>query len=85
MIKSDLIWRIRQHSPHLLHQEVETVVHAILDEITATLARGDRVELRGSERFLSRFVKLALAVIPGRVCSSRFQKGLPLTSRPERR
>ena len=51
MIKSDLIWRIRQHSPHLLHQEVETVVHAILDEIIATLARGDRVELRGFGTF----------------------------------
>jgi integration host factor subunit beta len=47
MIRSDLVWRISHQNPHLLRQEVETIVHAIFDEITATLTRGDRVELRG--------------------------------------
>ena len=51
MIKSDLVWRIWHQNPHLHRQEVETIVHAIFDEITATLARGDRVELRGFGAF----------------------------------
>ena len=47
MIKSDLVWRIRRHNPHLLAKDVEKVVDAIFDEITASLARGERIELRG--------------------------------------
>ena len=51
MIRSDLVWRIWRQNPHLHRQEVEAIVHAIFDEITATLARGDRVELRGFGAF----------------------------------
>jgi integration host factor subunit beta len=51
MIRSDLVWRIWHQNPHLQRQEVETIVHAIFDEITATLVRGDRVELRGFGAF----------------------------------
>jgi integration host factor subunit beta len=51
MIQSDLVWRIWRQNPHLHRQEVQTTVHAIFDEITATLARGDRVELRGFGAF----------------------------------
>jgi integration host factor subunit beta len=47
MIRSDLVWRIWHQNPHLRRQEVEAIVHAIFDEITATLVRADRVELRG--------------------------------------
>ena len=47
MIKSELIERIAARNPHLYQRDVETIVNAILDTITATLARGDRVELRG--------------------------------------
>ena len=47
MIRSDLVWRIWRRNPHLHRQEVEAIVHAIFDEITATLVRADRVELRG--------------------------------------
>jgi integration host factor subunit beta len=47
MIRSDLVWRIWRQNPHLHRQEVEAIVHAIFDEITATLVRADRVELRG--------------------------------------
>ena len=46
MLKSDLIERIAAENPHLYQRDVETVVKAILDTITAALARGDRVELR---------------------------------------
>ena len=51
MIRSDLVWRIWHKNPHLHRQEVDASVHAIFDEITATLVRGDRVELRGFGAF----------------------------------
>jgi integration host factor subunit beta len=51
MIKSDLVWRIHRQSPHLLLRDVEKIVDAIFDEITATLARGKRIELRGFGTF----------------------------------
>ena len=47
MIKSELIERIAAQNPHLYQRDVEKIVNAILDTITAGLARGDRVELRG--------------------------------------
>ena len=47
MIKSELIETIAAENPHLYHRDVEKIVNAILDTITAALARGDRVELRG--------------------------------------
>ena len=37
--------------PHLYQRDVENIVNAILDEIVAALARGDRVELRGFGAF----------------------------------
>jgi len=51
MIKSELVQRISEHSPHLYQRDVENIVNAILDEIIAALARGDRVELRGFGAF----------------------------------
>ena len=51
MIKSELVQRIAEHSPHLYQRDVENIVNAILDEIIAALARGDRVELRGFGAF----------------------------------
>ena len=47
MLKSELIETIAAENPHLYHRDVEKIVNAILDTITAALARGDRVELRG--------------------------------------
>jgi integration host factor subunit beta len=51
MLKSNLILRIHRQNPHLLLQDAEKIVVVLLDEITATLARGDRVELRGFGTF----------------------------------
>ena len=47
MLKSELIERIAVENPHLYRRDVETVVNTILNAITAALAQGDRVELRG--------------------------------------
>ena len=51
MIKSDLVTKIAAQNPHLYQRDVENIVNAILNEITAALARGDRVELRGFGAF----------------------------------
>jgi len=51
MIKSELVQRISLASPHLYHPDVAKVVNAIVEEITAAMARGDRVELRGFGTF----------------------------------
>ena len=51
MIKSQLIQRIAEANPHLLHRDVERIVNTIFGEIGAALARGDRVELRGFGAF----------------------------------
>jgi integration host factor subunit beta len=51
MIKSELVQRIAAQNPHLYLRDVENVANTILNEITAALARGDRVELRGFGAF----------------------------------
>jgi integration host factor subunit beta len=51
MIKSDLVWRIRAQNSHLYLRDVEKIVDAIFDEITVSLARGERIELRGFGAF----------------------------------
>ena len=51
MTKSELIQRIAELNPHLYHRDVERIVTTIFDEISAALARGDRVELRGFGAF----------------------------------
>ena len=46
MIKSLLVLRIAAQKPNLYQTKVEKALNAILDEIVAAMARGDRVELR---------------------------------------
>ena len=51
MIKSDLVRRIWQQTPHLRVQDAEKIVDAIFDEIITSMARGKRIELRGFGTF----------------------------------
>jgi integration host factor subunit beta len=51
VIKSELVKRIAAPKPDLYPRDVEKIINAILDEIVAVLARGDRVELRGFGAF----------------------------------
>jgi integration host factor subunit beta len=51
MIKTELVQRIARQNPNLYQRDVENIVNAILNTITAALARGDRVELRGFGAF----------------------------------
>ena len=51
MTRSELIADLAADNPHLQRADVELIVAAIFDQITATLARGGRVELRGFGAF----------------------------------
>jgi integration host factor subunit beta len=51
MIKSELVERIGVRNPHLYQRDLERLIGAMLEEITAALSRGDRVELRGFGAF----------------------------------
>ncbi|MFH5923348.1 integration host factor subunit beta [Roseomonas xinghualingensis] len=51
MTKSELIAALAAANPHLRQPDVELIVATIFEEITAALARGDRVELRGFGAF----------------------------------
>ena len=54
MTKSELIAHLSGANPHLRLPDVELIVATIFTEITAALARGDRVELRGFGAFSTR-------------------------------
>ena len=51
MTKSQLIQRLAELNPHLYQRDVERIVFAVFEEVTAALERGDRVELRGFGAF----------------------------------
>lgn len=51
MTRSELIAQLAAANPHLRQPDVELIVTTIFDEISAALARGDRVELRGFGAF----------------------------------
>ena len=52
VIKSELVDRISVQNPHLYRQDAEKIVNTVFSQITAAMARGDRVELRGFGVFL---------------------------------
>jgi len=54
MIKSELVAKLAAENPHLYRRDAEAIVDAILDTITAALARSDRVELRGFGMFTAK-------------------------------
>jgi integration host factor subunit beta len=51
MLKTELIRRIAEQNPHLYAKWVDRAIAAFFDEISAALARGDRVEMRGFGTF----------------------------------
>ena len=51
MIRSELLQRIADETPHLYQRDVERIVNTIFDEIIEAMAKGDRVELRGFGAF----------------------------------
>ena len=51
MTRAELIAELTASSPHLRTADAELIVATIFDQITAALARGERVELRGFGAF----------------------------------
>lgn len=51
MTRSELIQQLASSYPQLTAKDIELTVRAILDEMTRTLARGGRVEVRGFGSF----------------------------------
>jgi integration host factor subunit beta len=54
MIRSELVQKLCHDFPDLTQREIELVVSSLFDEITAQLAKGGRVELRGFGAFSTR-------------------------------
>jgi integration host factor subunit beta len=55
MTRSELIAGLAEDNPHLTIGEVERIVAAFFDEMTAALARNERVELRGFGAFTVKY------------------------------
>jgi integration host factor subunit beta len=51
MIKSELVQKLADENPNLFHRDIERIVSIIFQEIADSLARGERVELRGFGAF----------------------------------
>ena len=51
MTRAEPIAELAASNPHLRQEDVELIVTTIFDQITAALARGARVELRGFGAF----------------------------------
>ena len=54
MTRAELIAELAASNPHLRHDDAELIVTTVFDQITAALARGERVELRGFGAFTMR-------------------------------
>lgn len=55
MTKSELIERLAAAQPHLDQADVELAVRTILERMTHSLARGERIEIRGFGSFSLHF------------------------------
>ncbi len=51
MIKSELVQKLAEENPNLFHRDIERIVSIVFQEIADSLARGERVELRGFGAF----------------------------------
>ncbi len=57
MTKSDLIDRITTRFPQLERRDADLAIKTMLAAMTATLARGDRIEIRGFGSFALNYRK----------------------------
>jgi len=55
MTKSELIDRLADQQKHLAHVDVELGVKSILEQMSASLATGERIEIRGFGSFSLHF------------------------------
>jgi integration host factor subunit beta len=93
MNKFDLARRIWAQNSHLRLREVEKLVDAMFSEMTITMARGERVELRGFGTFsvrvrearIGRNPKTGAPVPVTKKAVPRFKAGQEMTERLNRR
>lgn len=55
MTKSELIDRLAEQQKHLAHLDVELGVKSVLEQMSAALAAGERIEIRGFGSFSLHF------------------------------
>jgi integration host factor subunit beta len=55
MTKSELIAALAEHLPDLTPAEVDVATRHLLDQLSAALARGERIEVRGFGSFALRY------------------------------
>jgi len=51
VIKSELVQILASRNPHLIQRDIENIVAVVFNTIAASLAEGNRVELRGFGTF----------------------------------
>ena len=64
MTRSELIEKIAAKMPNLTIKDVESIVSVVFEKLTAALANGDRVEIRGFGAFSVRTRKPRVAINP---------------------
>ena len=64
MTKSQLIVRIARDQPHLVERDVTLAVNTMLEHMTAWLAGGGRIEIRGFGSFSLRYRRARMARDP---------------------
>ena len=47
MVKSELIQKLCDTHPNILHKDIEKILEIIFHEITNALSRGENIEIRG--------------------------------------
>ena len=55
MMKSELIERIARKQSHLAYKDIELAVKSLLDQMSNSLASGERIEIRGFGSFSLHF------------------------------
>ena len=64
MTRSELVERIAAKMPNLTIKDIDNIVSVVFDKLTAALAAGDRVEIRGFGAFSVRTRKPRVAINP---------------------
>ena len=64
IVKSKLLKNLSKNYPNFLKKDLEKIVNIILNEIKATLKRGERVEIRGFGSWSTHIQKARLSRNP---------------------
>ena len=84
MTKSELIDRLAAQFPQLVAKDAELAVKMILDAMAESLAKGERIEIRGFGSFGLNYRPPRPAATRSRARRCRCRKSTSPTSRPAR-